>query len=155
SAADAAELAGTLDRAGVGRVLEAIRAYVRVTPVVRLDRADFGLPAGPLTLKLEALQHSGSFKARGAFTNLLLRDIPAAGGVAASGGTHGAAVAYAAGVLGIPARIFVPEVSSPAKMSRIRGYGADLVVHGPTYTEAYALSQEYAAESGALPVHAY
>jgi threonine dehydratase len=124
-----------------------------------VDLADFGLDAGPLpltlTLKLEQLQHSGSFKVRGAFANLLLRDIPAAGVVAASGGNHGAAVAYAAGVLGIPARIFVPEVSSPAKISRIRGYGADLVVQGATYSDALAISQEWVTASGALPVHAY
>jgi threonine dehydratase len=120
-----------------------------------VDLADFGLAAGPLTLKLEQLQHSGSFKARGAFANLLLRDIPPAGVVAASGGNHGAAVAYAAGVLGIPARIFVPEVSSPAKISRIRGYGADLVIEGATYSDAFAVSQDWAAASGALPIHAY
>jgi threonine dehydratase len=132
-----------------------IRQFVRRTPVVTVDLADFGLAAGPLTLKLEQLQHSGSFKARGAFANLLLRDIPPAGVVAASGGNHGAAVAYAAGVLGLPARIFVPEVSSPAKISRIRGYGADLVIEGATYSDAFAVSQAWAAASGALPVHAY
>jgi threonine dehydratase len=132
-----------------------IRRYVRRTPVVTVDRADFGLAAGPLTLKLEQLQHSGSFKVRGAFANLLLRDIPPAGVVAASGGNHGAAVAYAAGVLGVPARIFVPEVSSPAKVSRIRSYGADLVVEGATYSDAFAVSQAWAAASGALPIHAY
>jgi threonine dehydratase len=136
-------------------VAATIRRYVRRTPVVTVDLADFGLAAGPLTLKLEQLQHSGSFKARGAFANLLLRDIPPAGVVAASGGNHGAAVAYAAGVLGVPARIFVPEVSSPAKVSRIRGYGADLVVEGGTYSDAFAVSQDWAAASGALPIHAY
>ena len=102
-----------------------------------------------------SLQHSGSFKARGAFANLLLRDLPEAGVVAASGGNHGAAVAYAAGVLGVRARIFVPEVSSPAKISRIRGYGADLVVTGAVYAEALAASEQWAAGSGALPVHAF
>jgi threonine dehydratase len=106
-------------------------------------------------VKLEQLQHSGSFKARGAFTNLLRREIPAAGVVAASGGNHGAAVAYAAGILGVPARIFVPEVSSAAKTSRIRSYGADLVVTGAAYSEALAASQDWITESGAMPVHAY
>jgi threonine dehydratase len=139
----------------VAAVESRIRPYVRLTPVLTIDRAELGLPPGPLTLKLEQLQHSGSFKVRGAFTNLLLRDIPAAGVVAASGGNHGAAVAYAAGVLGIPARIFVPEVSSPAKISRIRSYGADLVIEGATYSDALAVSQEWIASSGALPVHAY
>jgi threonine dehydratase len=144
-----------LSRSDVAAVAERIAPYVRVTPVVRVDLADFGLPAAPLTLKLEQLQHSGSFKARGAFANLLLRDIPAAGVVAASGGNHGAAVAYAAGVLGIPAHIFVPEVSSPAKISRIRGYGADLVVTGAVYAEALAASRDWAAGRGALQVHAF
>jgi threonine dehydratase len=143
----------TADR--IAEVEAVIRPHVRVTPTVTVDRAELGLPAGPLTLKLEQLQHSGSFKVRGAFTNLLLREVPEAGVVAASGGNHGAAVAYAAGVLGIPAKIFVPEVSSPAKISRIRGYGADLVVGGGTYSDALAASQQWAAERGALQVHAY
>jgi threonine dehydratase len=132
-----------------------IRPYVRLTPVVTIDRAELGLAPGPLTLKLELMQHSGSFKVRGAFANLLLREIPDAGVAAASGGNHGAAVAYAASVLGIPARIFVPEVSSPAKVSRIRGYGADLIIEGATYSDALLVSQEWVARSGALPVPAY
>ena len=109
-----------LSAAAVREVHALIAPHVRRTPVISVDLADFGLPAGPLLLKLEQLQHAGSFKARGAFANLLLREIPAAGVVAASGGNHGAAVAYAAGKLGVPARIFVPEVSSPAKVDRIR-----------------------------------
>jgi threonine dehydratase len=144
-----------LTPAAVADVETHIRPYVRRTPVIELDRADFGLPAGPLTLKLEQFQHSGSFKVRGAFANLLLRDVPAAGVTAASGGNHGAAVAYAAGVLGIPARIFVPEVSPAAKVSRIRSYGADLVVEGATYSDAFAVSQRWVAASGAMPVHAF
>lgn len=147
--------ADAITPAAVAQVETQIRQYIRCTPVVSLDRAEFGRPAGPLTLKLEQLQHSGSFKARGAFANLTLRDVPAAGVVAASGGNHGAAVAYAAGVLGIPARIFVPVVSSAAKISRIREYGAHLVVEGETYSDALALSQQWAAESGALSVHAF
>ncbi len=122
---------------------------------MELTGADFGLPAFPLTLKLELFQHAGSFKTRGAFANLLTRSIPAAGVVAASGGNHGAAVAYAAMQLGVPAHIFVPTVSSPAKISRIRGYGADLVVGGDRYADALAASQAFAARSGALPVHAF
>ena len=145
----------TLTPAAVAAVEERIRPYVRRTPVIEIDRADFGLPAGPLTLKLEQFQHSGSFKVRGAFTNLLLRDIPPAGVTAASGGNHGAAVAYAAGVLGIPARIFVPEVSSAVKVSRIRSYGADLVIEGATYSDALAVCQRWVAASGAMPVHAF
>ena len=108
-----------------------------------------------LALKLEQLQHSGSFKARGAFANLLVRPIPAAGVVAASGGNHGTAVAFAAMKLNKPARIFVPEVASPAKLERIREYGADLVVTGKRYADALAASEVWAAESGALAVHAY
>src|SRR4029453_15684693 len=102
---------------------------------------DFGLPRFPLLLKLEHLQHSGSFKARGAFANLLMREIARAGVVAASGGNHGAAVAFPARRLGIPARIYVPTVSSPAKIQRIREYGADLVVVGERYADALAASQ--------------
>ena len=145
----------SLTPAAVAAVEERIRPYVRRTPVIEINRADFGLPAGPLTLKLEQLQHSGSFKVRGAFANLLLRDVPAAGVTAASGGNHGAAVAYAAGVLGVPAKIFVPEVSPAAKVSRIRSYGADLVVEGATYSDAFAVSQRWVAASGAMPVHAF
>jgi threonine dehydratase len=147
--------ADAVSRRGIAAVEREIRPYIRRTPVISLDRADFGLAPGELVLKLEQLQHSGSFKARGAFTNLLRREIPAAGVVAASGGNHGAAVAYAAGILGVPARIFVPEVSSAAKISRIRSYGADLVVTGAAYSEALAASQGWITESGALPVHAY
>ena len=123
--------------------------------MVELTGADFGLPAFPLTLKLELLQHAGSFKTRGAFANLLTRAIPAAGVVAASGGNHGAAVAYAAMRLGVPAHIFVPTVSSPVKIARIRAYGAELVVGGDRYADALAASQGFAARSGALPVHAF
>jgi threonine dehydratase len=108
-----------------------------------------------LLFKLESLQHSGSFKVRGAFANLLTRPVPAAGVVAASGGNHGAAVAYAARSLGMNARIYVPRVSSPAKISRIQSYGAQLVVEGERYADALAASERWAAESGALQVHAY
>jgi threonine dehydratase len=106
-------------------------------------------------LKLELLQHSGSFKVRGAFVNLATREIPSAGVVAASGGNHGAAVAYAAMRRRIRATIFVPSISSPAKVERIRHYGADLVVAGERYADALAASEIWAAESGALKVHAY
>src|SRR6266581_4239310 len=101
-----------------------IRPHIRHTPIIRVDLADFGAEPRPLALKLECLQHSGSFKARGAFANLLTQTIPVRGVVAASGGNHGAAVAYAAMRLGVPATIFVPTVASPAKLERIRGYGA-------------------------------
>ena len=144
-----------INRAAIERTYGLITPYIRVTPVVETNGADFGLGAFPLALKLELFQHAGSFKTRGAFTNLLTRAIPAAGVAAASGGNHGVAVAYAAMRLGVKARIFVPTVSSPAKISRIRGYGADLVVTGDRYADALAASQVWTVESGALPVHAF
>jgi threonine dehydratase len=131
---------------------DAIGPYIRRTPAIEAAVGDLD---APVTLKLEQLQCAGSFKARGAFTNLLLRDVPAAGVVAASGGNHGVAAAYAAHRLGVPAKIFVPTVSSPAKVRRIRELGADLVVGGDRYADAYAASQEWAASSGAMAVHAY
>ncbi len=144
-----------IDRDTIAQTYTLIRPYIRRTPIVEVDGADFGLEGVTLVLKLELLQHSGSFKARGAFTNLLRREVPPAGIVAASGGNHGAAVAYAAMRLGKPARVFVPTVASPAKLERIRGYGAELVVTGERYADALAASEVWAAQSGALPVHAY
>jgi threonine dehydratase len=144
-----------VDRSAIAQTYPLIRPYIRRTPIVEVDGADFGLEGVTLVLKLEFMQHSGSFKARGAFTNLLCRDVPPAGVVAASGGNHGAAVAYAAMRLGKPARIFVPTVASPAKLERIRSYGADLVVTGDRYADALAASEQWAAQSGAMPIHAY
>ncbi len=144
-----------ITRERIAAAEQRIRPFVRHTPVLRIDMADFGRPSFPVDLKLECLQHSGSFKARGAFTNLLERQVPPAGVVAASGGNHGAAVAYAAMRLGHKATIFVPEVSPPAKLERIRGYGAELVVGGARYAEALAASEEFAARTGALQVHAF
>jgi threonine dehydratase len=144
-----------IDRDRIASAYETIRPHIRRTPVVEVEGSDFGLNGIRLVLKLELLQHSGSFKARGAFANLLLRQIPAAGVVAASGGNHGAAVAFAAMKLKKPARIFVPEVASPTKLERIREYGADLVVTGERYADALAASEVWAAQSGALAIHAY
>jgi threonine dehydratase len=144
-----------IDAAAIKATETLIRPHLRVTPVVEVDSRDFGLPRFPLVLKLEQLQHSGSFKARGAFANLLSRPIPPAGVVAASGGNHGAAVAYAAMRLGVPARIFVPTVSSRVKISRIRAYGADLVVGGERYADALAASEAWVSQSGAVAVHAF
>ena len=148
------------DGDGIGRTQIAaadriIRPYIRRTPVIAVDAADFGFSADRLIFKLEFLQHAGSFKTRGAFLNLLSRDIPKAGVAAASGGNHGAAVAYAAMKHGIPARIFVPEISSPAKIRRIHDYGAELVVGGDRYADALAASESWVARSGALAIHAY
>jgi threonine dehydratase len=132
-----------------------IRPYVRRTPLVTVDLGDFGMPAAPVTFKLELLQHSGSFKARGAFANLLLRKPSAAGVVAASGGNHGVAVAHAAQRLGVPATIFLPDITSPAKAERIRNCGAKLVIAGSRYADALAASETHVEQSGAMAVHAY
>jgi threonine dehydratase len=145
----------TIGQSRIARTEELIRSYIRRTPVVEIDSADLGLDSARLILKLELLQHTGSFKPRGAFTNLLTREVPPAGVVAASGGNHGAAVAFAAKKLGKPATIFVPSVASPAKMDRIRSYGATLMVVGDRYVESLAASERCAEESGALQVHAY
>jgi threonine dehydratase len=145
----------SLDPKRIEAVAAVIAPYVRVTPVLDLSGADFGLEPFPLTLKLELLQHSGSFKVRGAFANLLLRPLPAIGVAAASGGNHGAAVAYAAMRLGVRAKIFVPTESSPAKVQRIRAYGADLAIVGDRYADALAASEAWVAETGALAVHAF
>ncbi|MBZ9897105.1 threonine/serine dehydratase [Mesorhizobium sp. BR1-1-6] len=145
----------TITRERIAMMEPRIRRYVRHTPVLRVDMADFDRPPLAVDLKLECLQHSGSFKARGAFTNLLERQVPGAGVVAASGGNHGAAVAYAAMRLGHRATIFVPEVSPPAKLERIRSYGAELVVGGARYAEALAASERFAEQTGALQIHAF
>lgn len=142
-------------RERIAAAYQVIRPHVRRTPILEASGADFGLDSIRLVFKLECLQHSGSFKARGAFNNLLSRTIPAAGVVAASGGNHGVAVAFAAMKLGIPARIFVPTICSPEKMERIRNYGADLVITGERYANALAVSEAWTAESGALRIHAY
>ena len=148
-------VASTIDRDSVDATYATIKPYVRVTPVVEVNGRDFGLSDFTLVLKMEQLQHSGSFKVRGAFANLLSSKLPAAGVVAASGGNHGAAVAYAAMRLGVRAKIFVPTVSSPSKIQRIREYGAELEVVGERYADALAASEEWLTKSGALAVHAF
>jgi threonine dehydratase len=145
----------TVDRKRIEEVAAVIAPYVRVTPVLTLSGADFGRAPFSLTLKLELLQHSGSFKVRGVFANLLLRPLPTVGVAAASGGNHGVAVAYAAMRLGVKAKIFVPTIASPAKVQRIRAYGADLAIVGDLYADALAASEAWVAETGALAVHAF
>ncbi len=145
----------SIDRTRIAETEWLIRPYIRHTPVITVAAGDFGLEPGPLSFKLEFLQHTGSFKPRGAFANLLTRTASAAGVVAASGGNHGAAVAFAAMRLGIKATIFVPKVTSPAKLDRIRAYGAELVVTGEVYADALAASEARVAQTGALAVHAY
>jgi threonine dehydratase len=142
-------------RSEIASAYERIRPHIRRTAVIEVRGSDFGLDGLTLVFKLELLQQSGSFKARGAFANLLLRDIPKSGVVAASGGNHGAAVAFAAQRLGIPARIYVPKISNPAKVERIRAAGAELFLVGERYADALAASQEWAASSNALQIHAF
>lgn len=88
-----------------------IAGHTQVTPVI-----ESRIPGHPIELKLEHMQHTGSFKARGAFNTLLSLDVPDAGVVAASGGNHGAAAAFAAQALGYPAKIFVPELAGPSRL---------------------------------------
>jgi threonine dehydratase len=147
--------ANTITRAEIAKTYELIKPHVRRTPMLEAGRSDFGLNNSLLCLKLEHTQHAGSFKTRGAFANLLTRKVPPAGIAAASGGNHGAAVAYAAMRLGYKARIFVPTISSPAKITRIRGYGAELAVGGATYDEALAACEDWVASRGALAIHAF
>ena len=144
-----------LARSDIARVHGIIAPYIRQTPILPASGRDVGLGPFPLTLKLECTQHAGSFKARGAFANLLTRPIPSSGVVAASGGNHGVAVAYAAMRLRIPAKIFVPTVASPVKVARIRAYGADVVIAGDRYADALETSERYVAESRAMAIHAY
>jgi threonine dehydratase len=144
----------------IERTYQTIRPYIRRTPVLEVAPGDLlgdsgDRAPGRLTLKLEQLQCAGSFKARGAFTNLLRREVPAVGVVAASGGNHGVAVAYAAHRLGVPAKIFVPSISSAAKIARIRELGADLMVTGDRYADALAAAESWIAASGAMSVHAF
>jgi len=145
----------TITREQIRAVHPLIRPHIRRTPVIEVDGADFGLDFITIVFKLELFQHGGSFKARGAFTNLLTREIPDVGVVAASGGNHGVAVAFAAMKLNRPATIFVPSVASPAKVERIRRYGAELVIAGDRYADALEASQEWIQRTGALPIHAY
>ncbi len=117
--------------------------------------ADFGLDEFSLVLKLELFQHTGSFKARGAVTNVLTRQIPKAGIVAASGGNHGVAVAFAANRFSVPAKIFLPTVAAKTKIEKIRSYGAELVIGGDLFADAYEESQKWAAQSGAMTIHPF
>jgi threonine dehydratase len=146
---------GLIDKRCIAGMEKVIRPHIRRTPVIGVQSGDFGLDCGEILLKLELLQHGGSFKARGAFANLLTREVPKAGVAAASGGNHGVAVAFVAMKLGLAARIFVPSVASKEKQDRIRACGAELVIAGDRYAEALAASEAWVAQSGAMVVHAY
>jgi threonine dehydratase len=144
-----------LSRERIQATERVIRPYIRRTPILEVDGSEFGLDSIKIVFKLELFQHAGSFKARGAFTNMLTRQVPAAGVVAASGGNHGVAVAFAAMKLGKPATIFVPSVASQAKLDRIRGCGAELIIAGDLYADSLEASEAWTKQSGALPIHAY
>lgn len=148
-----AEIDITLER--IRSTERLVRPHIRTTPILEVLAGDFELNFERLLFKLELCQYAGSFKVRGAFTNLLTRELPAAGVVAASGGNHGLAVAYAANKLGIRAKIFVPSVASPVKVTNIREYGAQLEIVGDRYADALAASQCWMEKSGALEIHAY
>src|SRR5258708_1870340 len=136
-----------ISRAEVEAAWTRIRPYVRRTPALELKAGALGV-AAPLALKLESLQVSGSFKGRGAFHKLLASKVPAAGVIAASGGNHGAAVAYAARALGHKAEIFVPTIAAPAQVARGKNYGAIVHQIGAVYAEARAASEKRAVETG-------
>ncbi|MCK0168805.1 serine/threonine dehydratase [Jannaschia sp. S6380] len=127
-----------------------IAGHARVTPIARLNLGGFDVE-----VKLEQMQHTGSFKARGAFNTLLSVEVPAAGVVAASGGNHGAAVAFAAARLGFPAHVFVPEVAGAAKIALIERAGATCHVVPGLYADALERARAHEAETGAMQVHAY
>ena len=148
----------TVTRDAIAAAAARIAPHVRRTPLLAVPAGELG-QGFAMILKLELLQHAGSFKPRGAFNRILLAraagELPAAGVIAASGGNHGAAVAYAARALGLVAEIFVPQHTPAAKIARIESFGARLVRGGETYVEALAASRARQAESGAMEVHAY
>ncbi len=141
-------------RSAITETHHRIAPYIRHTPLLHLNEHAFGLDA-QISLKLEFLQHAGSFKSRGAFNALLKNTLTDAGVTAASGGNHGAAVAFAARALGVSAKIFVPEISAPIKIATIRSFGAEAVVGGARYDDAQAACNVFQKESGALLVHPF
>ena len=149
------ETAVAINHRAIAATYDLIRSHVRRTPIIEVDAADFALETRRLVFKLELLQHTGSFKPRGALASMLSKPVPSAGVVAASGGNHGLAVAFAARKLGVHATIFVPSVSAATKRERIREMGAELVIAGERYADALAASREFAARSGAREIHAY
>ncbi|WP_394829438.1 serine/threonine dehydratase [Pendulispora albinea] len=143
-----------IDRAHIHQVAETLAPFVRRTPAIALPPGTFGLPCS-LVIKLESLQHAGSFKARGAFAKLLASEVPPAGVAAASGGNHGIAVAHAARVRGVPAEIFVHANTAPAKRARLAALGAKVHVCGTSYAEAEAACRQHVERAGASFVPAF
>ena len=139
-------------KTGIEDAAHRILGHVVRTPAVTLDAFGLGYP---VEVKLEQLQHTGTFKARGAFNTLLASEVPAAGVVAASGGNHGAAAAFAAKALGHPAHIFVPEMAGPSKIGLIRRTGAELTVVEGQYANALDAAKAHEEQSGAMQIHAY
>lgn len=146
--------ASEIGRLQIEAAHERIAPYIRTTPTLWVEATPFQHDTA-VCLKLENLQHGGSFKVRGAFNNLLVRDLPARHVAAASGGNHGVAVAYAANRLDFRADIFVPEIADPAKVGRIRDLGAVLHVGGRKYADALAACDGFRAVSQAADIHAY
>lgn len=148
-------MASIVDRAGIEAAYDRIAPHVRTTPVLELEPGAFGLDGAPLVLKLELLQHTGSFKPRPAFSRMLAAAVPDAGVIGSSGGNFGVAVAYAARRLGHRAEVFVPDTSSPVKIEAIRRLGADVRVVPGFYADAYAACLERAEVTGALMMHPF
>jgi threonine dehydratase len=143
-----------ITRSAIAAAAARLSPHVRHTPIVAIDGESLSCQF-PVKLKLELLQHTGSFKPRGAFNRLLSAEIPTAGIITASGGNHGAAVAYASRAVGAAAEIFVPANTPATKVNRIAGYGARVVKGGEAYADALAASRVRQRETGALEVHAY
>jgi threonine dehydratase len=142
-------------RADVAAALVRLGARVRRTPVMRIGAGQLSASHPAFWLKLESLQVTGAFKARGALNSLLAADIPAVGVCAASGGNNGQAVAWAARLVGVPAAVFVPTTCPPVKLRRLADYGAAVTVVGQVYEESRASAEHFAAETGALLVHPF
>jgi threonine dehydratase len=147
-----------ITRADVEAASSRIIGRVRRTPVAEVGPCAFA-PAGRVWLKLEFMQHTGSFKARGAFNRILAAaeagELPAEGVIAASGGNAGLAVAYAAKSLDIPAEVYVPTTAPTVKVTKLGAFGATVVQHGTEYAEAYEAAITRAVDTGALFCHAY
>ena len=143
-----------VSRDAIATAHDRIAPFIRRTPLMRLNERAFDLDCH-VTFKLDCLQHAGSFKSRGAFNTLLSNQIPHSGVIAASGGNHGAAVAFAAQRLNVPAKIFVPEISAPIKIATITSFGAEIVVGGRVFDDAYQSCLDEQAKSGALMVHPF
>lgn len=146
--------AGLIAPEDIEAAADRIAGHVRITPVLRPGPGAFGLDLD-LALKLELLQHTGSFKPRGAFNRILANEVPESGVIAASGGNHAAAVAHAATELGIPAEIHVPEAAPAIKLERLARYPVDVRRTGALYDDAQAACDLRAAETGALVCHPY